>query len=129
MRGRAIVVGLSCAASWWIACASSGKDKQEQPPMPDAPVAAMCGDGICDVREIGACTADCGSPSMGATCGNGACETGETAVTCAMDCATAVCGDNMCIPPENQSNCPGDCGGSGSGSGSGSSGSGSGSGS
>jgi hypothetical protein len=44
-------------------------------------------------------------------CGNGKCEPGESAKTCATDCGGIgpVCGNGVCEPNEN--NCPKDCGG------------------
>lgn len=47
-----------------------------------------------------------------AVCGNGTCEAGETAASCAQDCVTQsgdACGDGVCALLENFSNCPQDC--------------------
>jgi len=90
------------------ACASTGNDKPHEQPMPDAPKAPVCGDGVCAASEVSTCTSDCGMPQPMAVCGNMMCETGETAMTCPGDCAT--CGDGTCTAPaETNANCPGDC--------------------
>jgi len=59
------------------------------------------------------CNANCPAPS-GADfdchrCGDGTCNTDETAASCPADCPQ-VCGDGFCGPGENCGNCPGDCG-------------------
>ncbi len=41
-------------------------------------------------------------------CGNGACEVGEDATSCATDC-TIVCGDDQCDPGETFTSCSSDC--------------------
>lgn len=91
------------------ACASSG-DEGKQQPAPDAAI-DRCGDGICAASEIGACSADCGSQPM-AVCGNGTCESGETAAACPADCSAGACGDGTCNGAETMATCPGDCSGS-----------------
>jgi hypothetical protein len=79
-------------------------------PLPDggsSPATPVCGDGLCESNEVGACPSDCGA--VGA-CGDGTCGTGETATTCPADCtSSALCGDGTCTPPETAATCPGDC--------------------
>ena len=67
---------------------------------------AVCGNGICDTSETAvSCPADC----TGGSCGNMDCELGETNMSCAVDCAPG-CGDGMCAATENILTCPTDCG-------------------
>lgn len=42
-----------------------------------------------------------------ASCGDGSCDSGETASNCPSDCTT--CGDNLCTGAETLASCPGDC--------------------
>ena len=53
-------------------------------------VLGSCGDGYCNTGETAAnCPADCGGGGgTGAVCGNGTCEAGETKANCAKDCNT-----------------------------------------
>jgi len=44
----------------------------------------VCGDAVCSPGEPGFCFSDC--PSGVSTCGNGACDEGETSATCSTDC-------------------------------------------
>ncbi len=44
-----------------------------------------------------------------ALCGNGVCDSSETAASCAKDCATPVCGDAFCAAAESKANCAWDC--------------------
>lgn len=54
---------------------------------------ATCGDGACDTGEgCTTCASDCGSCAP--TCGDGACEAGEGCTTCAADCGTC---DGACV--------------------------------
>jgi MYXO-CTERM domain-containing protein len=48
----------------------------------------------------------------GAVCGNGTCETGETALGCPSDCSGGgpVCGNGTCENGETSGSCPSDCG-------------------
>ncbi len=49
-----------------------------------------CGNGACDAGETTAtCPADC--PAVPAVCGNGTCEAGETNATCPADCPVKMC--------------------------------------
>lgn len=49
-----------------------------------------CGDGVCAGETCSSCSADCGKcpPS----CGDGTCDSGETATTCPKDCAVGCAG-------------------------------------
>ena len=44
-----------------------------------------------------------------ASCGDGACDPGESSQNCAPDCG-AMCGDSQCNGGESQQSCPADCG-------------------
>jgi hypothetical protein len=72
------------------------------------PVQPVCGNGQCESGETAAsCPADC---QAAAVCGNGKCETGESAASCPGDCqAAAVCGNGQCEPGESLASCPADC--------------------
>src|SRR5690606_38014084 len=51
------------------------------------------------------------SSGMASTCGNAACDSGETCSTCAKDCgACARCGDATCGSGEDCTSCAADCG-------------------
>ncbi|AKF09894.1 hypothetical protein [Sandaracinus amylolyticus] len=67
----------------------------------------VCGNGSCESGETASsCASDC---TGGPQCGNGSCEPGESAASCASDCASApVCGDGLCEPGEGA--CAADCG-------------------
>jgi alpha-tubulin suppressor-like RCC1 family protein len=49
----------------------------------NGPEAGTCGDLVCTAGECETCPQDCGACT---TCGNGACDNGETAATCSLDC-------------------------------------------
>lgn len=62
---------------------------------------SACGNGSCNAGETAAsCAMDCG-------CGNGSCGLDESPCGCAWDCS--VCGDNVCDELEMGGSCPGDC--------------------
>jgi hypothetical protein len=64
-----------------------------------------CGNGACDNGETCAtCSSDCGS-----CCGNGACDNGETCDTCSSDCGSC-CGNGACDFGETCVTCSPDCG-------------------
>jgi V8-like Glu-specific endopeptidase len=71
---------------------------------------ATCGNGACEAGESAAsCAQDCGG-----NCGNGVCEQSESAVTCAADCGGGnppVCGNGVCEQGEFAGTCAKDCGG------------------
>jgi hypothetical protein len=63
----------------------------------------VCGNGTCETGETAAsCRADCGF------CGDGACFGTENNSTCSQDC-DAVCGNNTCETGETYLNCTSDC--------------------
>lgn len=65
-----------------------------------------CGDGECD-EDGGETSATC-AIDCGATCGDGACNGGESAMDCPEDCGT--CGDEVCGEDEDEDGCCMDCG-------------------
>ncbi|MBW3019710.1 hypothetical protein KY334_00270 [Candidatus Woesearchaeota archaeon] len=42
-------------------------------------------------------------------CGNGVCESGESFITCSLDCEAPVCGNTVCEVSESYYNCEADC--------------------
>jgi cysteine-rich repeat protein len=71
-----------------------------------------CGNGACDAGETTtSCPADCHATVSGPVCGNQYCETGETSSTCSADCGPSgpVCGNQSCETGETYSSCPADC--------------------
>lgn len=67
-----------------------------------------CGDGACNGGETcQTCEADCG-----ACCGNGTCDGGEMCDTCPADCGMCgpMCGDGACNGAETCETCASDCG-------------------
>jgi hypothetical protein len=71
-----------------------------------------CADPDCDGQGC-APGQVCQSGACVGYCGNGACDAGETAVSCPRDCDPGVCGDHACTGAETAWSCPGDCGGTG----------------
>ncbi len=69
-----------------------------------------CGDGFCNTGETAAsCPADCGTVN---NCGNGTCDAGETKANCPADCTggtTNKCGNGTCDAGETTANCAADC--------------------
>ncbi|MFH1533039.1 MAG: CHAP domain-containing protein [Pseudomonadota bacterium] len=69
------------------------------------PIGPSCGDGACNGGEsCQSCSQDCGQ-----CCGNGACDNGETCQSCQGDCG-ACCGNGACDYGETCQSCEGDCG-------------------
>ena len=70
----------------------------------------VCGDGQCEKGETAqSCAQDCGA--VAPVCGNGKCEEGETAQSCGKDCGQVkpVCGNGACEAGETAQNCKQDC--------------------
>lgn len=66
----------------------------------------ICGNGVCETGESASCAGDCSEE-----CGNGYCSAadGEDFETCAKDCKPT-CGDGACTDGiETNASCPGDC--------------------
>ena len=77
--------------------------------IPDV-VMPVCGNGQCESGETASsCSQDC--KTTGPVCGNNVCEPPENAQTCSKDCKTTspVCGNGVCEPPENMEMCSKDC--------------------
>jgi hypothetical protein len=69
---------------------------------PITKMCSTCGNGACNTGETpSSCAIDCG-------CGNGLCDNGETIYSCPNDCS--YCGDGYCDPGEYSWSCPEDCG-------------------
>lgn len=68
----------------------------------------VCGNGTCEAGENATtCAADCPSAPV---CGDGTCSAGETTGSCPGDCpANPMCGDGTCNGAETTATCPGDC--------------------
>lgn len=131
------VTGMSCAAGWRPgeesvivqvqgSCQSCG-DGACQPELLETgascPADCSCGDGLCDLSEIGTCTADCGTCdatgceqpivpvewSATSACGDGVCQTDgmipEDCINCALDCSGDTDGDGT---PDSCESCPAD---------------------
>ena len=74
------------------------------------PAIGSCGDGFCNTGETAAsCPADCATNN----CGNGTCDAGETKASCPADCGTTTnkCRNGTCDAGETAKSCPADCGG------------------
>ncbi len=71
---------------------------------PRLAIERLCASGFSSARLCGAT----------GSCGNGTCDRGESAASCAADCSAApTCGDGTCGPDETLASCPADCGGTG----------------
>ena len=72
---------------------------------------SYCGNGYCESGESASnCPGDCGGGG-GEVCGNDYCGSGENVSNCPEDCGDGlVCGDGSCDSGESASNCPEDCG-------------------
>lgn len=88
---------------------SGGEPSGPSPPVNDGSDGSLCGDGVCQSGE----SADwCGDCTAGPTCGDGTCEGGENFASCPDDCMiqAAICGDDYCDPEiETIVSCPADC--------------------
>ncbi len=90
---------------------SVGSDDTGTSPKDTGPVIGSCGDGFCNTGETAAsCPEDCGAAPV---CNNnGVCEAGETKANCPADCTTVSpkCNnDGVCGTGETTANCPNDC--------------------
>jgi len=100
-----------CDGEVLVRCAPNGRDETRTSCAESGLICASwgecappnsCGNGRCEAGEDAAtCAADCEI-----VCGNGRCETGENA-TCPRDCVA--CGNGRC-EAEEQATCPQDCG-------------------
>lgn len=69
---------------------------------------AVCGNGNCETDETAAsCPDDC--KEAGPVCGDKICQSPETLNDCATDCPSPICGDLWCQTPEDSSSCEIDC--------------------
>lgn len=77
------------------------------------PAPVVCGNGKCETGETAAsCAGDCAPPPPATVCGDGKCQAPETAASCPQDCApppAVVCGDGKCEAPETAASCAKDC--------------------
>lgn len=120
-------MGLLAGALGLVGC--DGVEYQTvAPPVP----ATSCGDGVCQLSELGAstcpedcedaagnvcgdrrcgpdedCPADC-DDAPDTICGDGRCDDGESETRCPTDCAETKCGDGVCNDGEVRT-CPIDC--------------------
>ena len=75
---------------------------------------AATGTGATHLASVSQCAQSAGCAGAAPVCGNGTCEAGETAATCAQDCKSGpVCGNGTCEAGETKTSCPADCGGGG----------------
>jgi len=98
-------------------CGATGADPTGAHPLACGTTGPECGNGACEAGESAAsCATDCGG-AAGPACGDRACEAGESATTCAADCGGTtgpVCGNGTCEAGENALTCAADCGGTAS---------------
>lgn len=93
-------VPVSCTSSTFCTAHSSGVYCQNGQNSINL-LCSTCGNGACDSGETpSSCPSDCG-------CGNGICDANESPCWCAADCS--VCGDNVCDELEMGGSCPSDC--------------------
>lgn len=92
-------------------CDTLGGENRDNCPRDCSTIKPVCGDGICQSNETAdSCPADCAG-MRGRYCGNGICDFGEDHNNCPDDCPvlSAVCGDGRCEPGETAETCPSDC--------------------
>ena len=107
MGGPMSRIALAAVIFSLVACTGAGDGDDADDDDDDS--VAVCGNGTCQSGESAAsCPADCDS---GPACGDGACNGTETTASCAVDCPAAneECGDETCDATETTASCPSDC--------------------